>query len=155
TLKALMEAHGLGFVHRDIKPSNIFLCEFSGEKDFVKVLDFGIAKSLYASAMLTKTGMIVGTPNYMAPEQVAGADVTASADLYALGLLMAEALTGRPVFYGDSAFSICVAQLSEAPVPLPPEVLASPLGPVIARATQKRAAERFQSAAEMLTHLEA
>jgi serine/threonine-protein kinase len=154
-LKALMEAHSLEIVHRDIKPSNLFLCEFSGERDFLKVLDFGIAKSLTVGPGLTREGSILGTPSYMAPEQVAGEEVSAATDLYALGLVMAEALTGRPVFTGDSGLALCMAQLSAAPAPLPESVLRSPLGPLIARATQKSAPARFSSAAEMLAQLEA
>jgi len=102
-LKSLMEAHEIGIVHRDVKPSNLFLCEFTGETDFVKVLDFGIAKSLSNGPGLTRDGAILGTPSYMAPEQVAGEEVTPATDLYALGLVMAEALAGRPVFSGAGA----------------------------------------------------
>ncbi len=154
-LKALMEAHQRGVVHRDVKPSNLFLCQVSGERDFVKVLDFGIAKSLSAGAGLTQDGAILGTPGYMAPEQVASGDVTPATDLYALGLVMAEAIAGRPVFAGDSGLAVCMAQLSDAPVPLPPVVLASPLAAVITRATRKAPAARFASAAEMLAQIEA
>ncbi len=153
-LKALMEAHALGIVHRDVKPSNLFLCEFSGEPDFVKVLDFGIAKSLSDGPGLTSDGIIVGTPSYMSREQVGGRDLTPASDLYALGLVMAEALTGRPVFAAESGLALCMAQLSEAPVPLPPSVLASPLASVIARAVQKDPAARFATAAEMLAQIE-
>ena len=154
-LKALMEAHALGIVHRDIKPSNVFLCEFSGERDFVKVLDFGIAKCLTDGPGLTSDGVIIGTPNYMPREQVAGHGVTPATDVYALGLVMAEALLGRPVFIGEAGLALCMAQLSDTPVPLPKSVLASPLGSVIARATQKDPSARFATAAEMLAELEA
>jgi serine/threonine protein kinase len=157
-LKSLMEAHGLGVVHRDIKPSNIFLCDFPGEPDFVKVLDFGIAKATQASGHssvgLTRVGEAVGTPSYMAPEQVSGASITPGADLYALGLVLAEALTGEVVMKGDSGIQIVMAQVSAAAVPLSPAVLQSPLGPVIHRATQKNAERRYASAAEMLAHIE-
>ncbi len=157
-LKSLMEAHEHGIVHRDIKPSNIFLCEFSGESDFVKVLDFGIAKALgstgQTTSALTRAGEAVGTPSYMSPEQVTGAQITPAADLYALGLVMAEALTGEVVMKGDSGIQIVMAQISTAAVPLPPAVLQSPLGPVIHRATQKASDRRYASAKEMLAHLE-
>ncbi len=155
-LQALAEAHALGIVHRDIKPSNIFLCEVPGEPSFVKVLDFGIAKNTLAhGTALTREGSVVGTPAYMAPEHASGAATTPAIDLYALGLVMAEMLTGRPVFPGDDALAVLMAQLSDARVPLPPAVLASPLGPVIARATEKPVALRFASAQEMLQHLSA
>jgi hypothetical protein len=154
-LKGLTAAHGIGIVHRDVKPSNLFLCDLTGEPDFVKVLDFGIAKSAWAGPALTRAGVILGTPSYMAPEQVARGEVTPATDLYALGLVMAEALAGRPVFTGDSALALCMAQLSEAPVPLPAVVLSSPLAAVITRATRKDAAARYASAAEMLAQIEA
>jgi len=158
-LKSLMEAHSLGVVHRDIKPANIFICDFPGEPDFVKVLDFGIAKALHPEAGgtmagLTQIGHAVGTPNYMAPEQVSGGAVGPASDLYALGLVMAEALTGNVVFTGETAIEVCMAQLSPNPVPHAAQVLQSPLGSVIHRATQKAPERRFASAAEMLRELE-
>lgn len=158
-LKALMEAHGLGIVHRDIKPGNVFLCNFQGEPDFVKVIDFGIAKGSDAgsgaSGALTRRGHVVGTPAYMAPEMLLGDEAAAASDLFALGLLMSEALAGKPVFEGSSGAEIARAQVSPAAVPHAPEVLRSPLGPVIHRATQKQAERRHPSAAEMLAHLDA
>jgi serine/threonine-protein kinase len=154
TLKALMEAHAMRIVHRDIKPSNIFLCEFSGESDYVKVLDFGIAKNTTSRASLTRPGSIVGTPNYMAPEQVSGGELSPASDLYSLGLVMAEALTGQGVFQNESGLAVCMAQISDAPVPLSEGVRSSPLGQVIARATQKSPAARYASAGEMLGQVE-
>jgi len=153
-LKALMEAHALGIIHRDIKPANIFLCEFSGERDFVKVLDFGIAKSTSSSTLLTKAGHSIGTPNYMSPEQVRGEPLTPASDLYAVGLMLAEMLTGR-IVYGGNPSDVALAQLSQHPVPLSPELSHSPLFHVLTRATQKEAARRYQSAAEMLRDLDA
>jgi serine/threonine-protein kinase len=158
-LKSLMEAHGLGVVHRDIKPANIFLCDYPGEPDFVKVLDFGIAKALDDNkpggrGALTRVGTAIGTPNYMAPEQVGAGTIGPHTDLYSVGLVMAEMLGGQVVFQGDSAVQICMDQISPAPVPLLPEVLQSPLGSVIHRATQKAAERRYASAEEMLRDLE-
>ena len=159
-LKSLMEAHGLGIVHRDIKPANIFLSDFSGEPDFVKVLDFGIAKGMpgqgqgHTTAGLTQAGQSLGTPSYMSPEQITGAVTSPAGDLYALGLVMAEALTGEVVFQGESGIQIAVAQISNDPAPLKPEVLRSPLGPIIHRATQKSLDRRYTSAAEMLKDVE-
>lgn len=156
-LKSLMEAHGLGIVHRDIKPSNIFICDFQGEPDYVKVLDFGIAKATQSQTQvgLTQAGIALGTPSYMAPEQVAGGAITAGSDLYAVGLVMAEALSGHTVMRGSTGMEIAIAQASPQPVPLPPEAVNSPLGPVIFKATQKSQALRYGSAREMLEHLEA
>jgi serine/threonine-protein kinase len=153
-LKALMEAHALGIVHRDIKPANVFLCDFEGERDFVKVLDFGIASSADARA-LTGPGEVVGTPRYMAPEQVMSRGATFASDLYALGILMAEALSGSPMFPGLTGVDLAREKISQRPTPVSPEVLASPLGPVIHRATQIVPERRYPSAAEMLAHIDA
>lgn len=157
-LKSLMEAHALGIVHRDIKPENIFLVDFEGEPDYVKVLDFGLAKAVHRGqtigASLTAYGETVGTPNYMAPEQVRGKPVTARTDLYALGLVMSEMMTGKMVFPGDDGLEVCKAQISREPPNLPSMVLDSPLGPVIRRATLKQPDERYRSATEMLADLD-
>jgi serine/threonine protein kinase len=154
-LKSLMEAHQHGVVHRDIKPSNIFLCNYSGEPDFVKVLDFGIAKSVEVGGQLTRTGFVVGTPSYMAPEQVRGDQVRPATDLYALGLLLAEALSGQIIVFGNTDAVIAAAQLSPDPVQLPPAVLQSPLAGVIQRATEKPLDRRYTAAQAMLDELSA
>jgi serine/threonine protein kinase len=154
-LKSLMEAHAKGIVHRDIKPSNIFLCDFPGEPDFAKVLDFGIAKPTQGNvSTVTSDGQVIGSPSYMSPEQVRGDAIDATSDLYSLGLVMAEMLTAQLVFGGPSAVRVLMEQASEAPVPLSAQVASSPLGPVIGRATQKRAVDRYRSAEEMLRGLE-
>jgi serine/threonine-protein kinase len=154
-LKALMEAHALGIVHRDVKPANVVVGDFAGEPDFVKVLDFGVAKALGESGMTMTDGATpLGTPSYMAPEQVRNEQVTPAADLYALGLTMAEMLSGRVVFQGRTLIDVFMAQASEAPAPLPPEVLGSPLAPVIQRAAAKSLAQRYGTAGEMLRDLE-
>ncbi len=155
-LKALMEAHGVGIVHRDIKPANIFLSDFAGEPDFVKVLDFGIAHAPGGGGGgITAEGVSLGTPTYMAPEQVMDTAVDGRTDIYSLGLVMAELLTGEAVFRGVTAMQIAMMQIDDKPVPLSPLVVASPLGAVIARATQKDPARRFTSAFEMLDVLRA
>ncbi|MBA3501218.1 MAG: serine/threonine protein kinase, partial [Deltaproteobacteria bacterium] len=151
--KALEEAHARGIVHRDITPSNILLVDYAGDADFVKLLDFGVAADSEAPN-LTFTGQTLGTPRYMAPEQVLGERVDGRADLYALGLVMAEALTGTPVFGGSSAIATCAAQVSPDPVPLPPAVTGGPFAAVIARATAKHRDHRFSNAAEMLAAIE-
>jgi len=158
-LKSLMEAHDKGIVHRDVKPQNVFLSDFQGEPDFVKVLDFGVAKPKEAAGgpratPVTMEGEIVGTPSYMPPEQVRGEGVGPAVDLYALGLVMAELLSGEMVYRAGSNFEICAEQLSEEPPPIPEEVLASPLGPVISRSTAKNASERYPSAEAMLGALQ-
>lgn len=173
-LKALMEAHAMGIVHRDIKPANIFVTAHAGEPFFPKLLDFGIAKDLADAsapasrsphsvaregrphpAGLTGSSHVMGTPRYMAPEQVAGDVIGPTADLYALGLTLAEMITGHAVLSDDDALAVLMTHLSEAPVPLGHQVLQSRLGPVIKRATSKRPSDRFASAAEMLSAVEA
>jgi serine/threonine protein kinase len=153
-LKALMEAHGQGVIHRDIKPPNIFLCEFSGEQDFVKVLDFGIAKSQHSQTLVTQAGLAPGTPNYMAPEQVRGETMTPASDIYAVGLVMAEMLSGRIVF-GGAPTDVVMEQISPRPVPLPQSISRSPLWPILVRATEKDLTRRYRSASEMLDDLQA
>ena len=158
-LGSLAEAHSKGIVHRDIKPANVFLCGLGAENVPVKVLDFGLAKTIRAPGeqpgeVLTRQGEVPGTPSYMAPELFAGKDLSPAVDLYALGLVMAEALTARRVFDGASALDILRRQLMPDPVPLPNEVRSSLLGPVIDRATRKPTAERYSSAAEMLADLD-
>jgi serine/threonine protein kinase len=154
-LKSLMEAHALGIVHRDVKPANVLLVDYSGEPDFVKVLDFGVARRVTPSLERTITGhgQMIGTPAYMAPEQVREGELGPHTDLYAVGLLMAEALSGRPVFAGSDG-AVWIAQASDKPVPLPPYVRGSVLGAVIARATRKDPAERYASAADMIADIE-
>jgi serine/threonine-protein kinase len=153
--RSLMEAHALGIVHRDIKPSNLFLCDFSGARDFVKVLDFGIARQLGAERV-TQQGAAIGTPAYMSPEQVRGGrELSPASDTYALGLVLAEALTSEPVFHGDSGVAVAMAQLSSDAPPLSADVLSSPLGAVIERATNKDIARRFATADGLLAALDA
>ena len=153
-LKSLMEAHELGIVHRDIKPPNIFLSEFHGETDFVKVLDFGIAKGS-SLGPLTEPGAVLGTPAYMAPEQIHARAPTFASDLYALGISMSEALSGEPLFRHLPPAEAARLQISPAPVPHRPAALASPLCRVILRATEKAPQARYPSAAAMLADLEA
>ncbi len=153
TLDALAEAHDLGMVHRDIKPANIYLCEYRGSADFVKVLDFGIAKRSDRNAtQLTAADVVVGTARYMAPEQIRGDEISAATDLYSLGLVMAELLMAEPVFRG-AIIDMCIEQVSARGVPLPQAVLASPLGAIIARATDKHPPARYRTAREMLAAL--
>lgn len=154
-LKALMEAHDAGIVHRDIKPANILVTDFSGERDFVKVLDFGVAKATRSMSLvdLTRRGQVVGTPHYLAPEAIRGETPTPAADLYAVGLTMIRVMTGAPLFSGPIA-QILQQQLSAEPIALPAVVTRSPLAHVIRRATQKNLSLRYASAEEMLAELE-
>jgi serine/threonine-protein kinase len=121
---ALVRAHGLGIIHRDLKPENVMLVQREEVPDFVKVLDFGIAKVPVGEISkeagkkhktLTKAGMVYGTPEYMAPEQALGQDVDARADLYALGVIVYEMLVGRRPFEADSPVALLGMQISQTP----------------------------------------
>lgn len=157
-LSSLSEAHQLGIVHRDIKPGNVFLMEFQGQPDFVKVLDFGLAKPVgpdMAESVVTGKGVIVGTPAYMSPEQIRLEPISFATDIYALGLMMSEMLTGREVFVGSSPLVILAKHILDEPAPLPDSVLMSELGPIIVKATHKSPDHRYQDATEMLGALQA
>ncbi|MCB9759864.1 MAG: serine/threonine protein kinase [Alphaproteobacteria bacterium] len=156
-LKALMASHLQGVIHQDIKPSNLFLCEYAGSRDFVKLIDFGIAQAARGEApnLDRPEGMVLGTPLYIAPEQIRGDTARPFTDLYALGLVLAEALTGRPVYDPTQPImDIARAHLSLKPAPVPAEVLKGPLGGLIRRATRKWPEDRYQTAEEMLQEVE-
>lgn len=151
---ALAEAHGHGLIHRDLKPDNIMLTERHGRSDYVKVLDFGIAKMVGpGGAKMTQTGMVFGTPKYMAPEQAAGLPVDARTDLYALGVMLYELLTGAHPFEAETPLAFLVKHASE-PVPPPdqrfPGLVLSPRTRALTmRCLEKEPARRFQSAADL------
>jgi serine/threonine-protein kinase len=116
---ALEEAHAGGIIHRDLKPANILLHERGKQTDRVKVLDFGIAKIVQpdgaAESIITRDGMIFGTPHYIAPEQATGSEVDAGADLYSLGIIMFRLVTGRLPFEGTAGMQVVLRHLREAP----------------------------------------
>ena len=128
--QALVEAHELDIIHRDLKPSNIFVDEV-GARKLVKILDFGIAKVKDVASNLTLTGMVFGTPAYMSPEQAQGLDIDGRTDLYALGVLLFELVTGRLPYPGESPMKIAMAHILQ-PIPDPEEqTLFKPLPPVL------------------------
>jgi serine/threonine-protein kinase len=155
-LDALGAAHEGGVVHRDLKPENIFLCQVRGRLQ-VKLLDFGLAKDTDAGARaMTRTGITMGTPAYMSPEQCRGRGVDHRTDLYALGAVLYEVVTGDPPFLSDTVLDLLNQHLNEAPVPPSRRaVLPAALEAVILRALEKRAEDRYQTAAEMLAALQA
>ncbi len=154
--RALAAAHKLGIVHRDLKPENVFLVEREEEKDFVKILDFGIAKISDRDKdgeRLTKTGMIFGTPEYMSPEQAAGKALDHRVDVYALGCIMFEMFTGKVPFDGDSFMAVLTQHMFE-PVPpietLYPETDVPPsVRGVVYKATAKNPDERYSDMGEI------
>jgi serine/threonine-protein kinase len=115
--EALVEAHDKGIIHRDLKPENVSLCTVGGDRDYVKVLDFGIARFLQPTEdmRVTATGMVVGTPCYMSPEQTRGHELDARTDLYAVGVMLFEMLSGELPFHGDSTLDLLLAKLENEP----------------------------------------
>jgi len=149
-LEALDHAHSLGIIHRDMKPANVFLVN-EGATERAKVLDFGVAKSTNAGtrAGLTQDGTTLGTPNYMAPEQLANATISPSTDLYAFAIMLGEMLSGRPLWSGTAPLSVLTDKLAGKRPPFPDSILRSPLGPLMLRATEQEPARRFTTAREM------
>jgi serine/threonine protein kinase len=158
--RALREAHSLGVIHRDLKPANIFLVEHGDEADFVKVLDFGLVKNVSADAEgedLTQTGLFMGSPKYMAPEQIRGNKVDARTDIYSLGIILYEMVTGKVPFDRPSSVNILMAHMNEeAPTlrQMNATVEVSPaLEEIIARCMAKDPDQRFRSMDEVLASL--
>jgi serine/threonine-protein kinase len=156
--RSLDEAHHRGLVHRDIKPANILVCEYGRERDFVKVLDFGLVKSakdapeVEAGALVTRANTVLGTPAYMAPEMVLTGSVDARADLYALGCVAFWLLTGRPVFDGDALVKLAVQHVHdqpEAPSSHAPGAVPAELDRLVLDCLEKDPAKRPASAAEI------
>ncbi len=157
-LAALEALHASGVVHRDLKPSNVFLTPHG-----VKLLDFGLARplareltlSLEAGRELTRPGLLVGTPRYMAPEQVTGGEVDGRTDLFAAGAILYEALAGRPAFVGATVVEVLSATLHEEPPALAGDPAIVALDRVLRRALAKRRADRPPSASAMRAEIDA
>ncbi len=156
SLSALHSAHSMGIVHRDLKPANIYLVN-DGAKGHVKVLDFGFAKALEGESTeeITNAGTLVGPPAYMSPELVHKKDVGPAADVYAMGLIVAEMLTGKKVVQIESIYDTILFQGNEKDIKLPRELSGGPFGEVLNRAIAKDLSRRYASALEMINDLRA
>ncbi len=155
-LRSLGEAHAHGLVHRDMKPANIFLHQMAGGDSIVKVLDFGIVKQ--SDTSMTQVGKALGTPTHMSPEQAMGRAVDARTDLYALGVVLYECLTGTLPFDGENPLAVVMQHVTE---PVPPIAVRAPgkvrpaLAAVVEKALAKRADDRWPNALDMRLALQA
>jgi serine/threonine-protein kinase len=158
---ALHAAHTQQIIHRDLKPDNVFILNRGMEKDFVKILDFGIAKvSTSNTAKLTRAGTVFGTPHYMSPEQAAGAPVDHRTDLYALGVIMYEMGAGRVPFDADNYMGILTQHMYKAPVPIrmlvpvPNEDMPPALEAIILKCLSKKVEQRYENMAALIEDLD-
>jgi serine/threonine protein kinase len=156
SLRSLAEAHLANLVHRDLKPHNIFLHDVEGDDPVVKVLDFGIAKKLGSN--LTGTGKAFGTPSYMSPEQAQNKPIDRRSDLYSLGCVLFQLVSGKPPFDGDNPLSVLLSHVTD----MPPDLrlvartpVSEPFVRVLEKALAKDPNERFATAIEMRQALEA
>jgi tRNA A-37 threonylcarbamoyl transferase component Bud32 len=148
----LAAAHSAGLVHRDLKPDNLFLVERPGEPQLVKVMDFGVAKVMdlsTADVKLTRTGYLVGTPQYMSPEQINGVDIDKRTDIYALGVILYEMCTGTKPFRGDTLGQMLIAHLQQIMPPIDPKLrhhdVPADIEWIIRKALAKEPDERYTS----------
>jgi eukaryotic-like serine/threonine-protein kinase len=160
-MRAIAQAHAVGIVHRDLKPANLFLCSATDERlEFAKVLDFGISRMTgdldTSEVALTQSGALMGTPNYMAPEQLRAGAVDHGADIYAFGVILYEAFAGRRPFSGASIGELVLKIMSDQPPPLhevnptiDPRVSA-----IVHRALERRPEDRFATMSEFARALE-
>lgn len=155
---ALDEAHRAGIVHRDLKPENIFLTNQAGAEDFPKLLDFGLAKVSEkqmgrGSMVVTKQGMVFGTPEFMSPEQTQGEELDRRSDVYSLGLILYELLTGKLPFDAKKPIDVMKAHVREPPIPLNQRLETKRFGreleAVIGRALEKKKSARFDTTLDL------
>ncbi|HMJ10410.1 MAG TPA: serine/threonine-protein kinase [Polyangiaceae bacterium] len=158
--EGLSAAHHSEIVHRDLKPDNIFLVSRSHEKDFVKILDFGIAKvSTSAEGRLTRAGAVFGTPHYMSPEQAAGTPVDHRGDVYSFGVILYELASGKVPFDADNFMGILTQHMYKAPVPIralvpQPEDVPAGLEAIVLKCLSKRPEQRYQTMNEIISDID-
>ncbi len=152
-LQGLSAVHGAGILHRDLKPANIMLEPSPGPIERVVLIDFGFA-SFEGSAKLTAQGTVVGSLRYIAPERLRGEPIDQRSDVYAIGVMLFELLTGEPPFHDDDDFVLIEKHLNEDPPPLDPDMPPG-LDAVIVRSLAKYQNDRYATAAEMAAALEA
>ena len=161
---ALDEAHKAGIIHRDLKPENIFLVQTETQRDFPKLLDFGLAKvgerqMRPGSIVLTQEGMVFGTPEFMSPEQAQGKTLAPSSDVYSLAVILYEVLTGKLPFEAKSAMDYIQMHVTGRPIPLnqrvPGRVFPQLLEQIMDRALAKKETDRFASAADFAVAMQA